>query len=161
MKEIKMPANIQEGTINHIQMALNEIEAGRPNEAAHLLNDLVDQLSTGHLQVNLRPPEKTTEGFGGPDVTKLRQEIWIAENTDIEINWAPQCSLDALFSIERPVGTKLDSLLLLPHGFRTQLLPEGPYLIVGSEARSGPASYLIDVRYTPKPSNYMGDVNVD
>ncbi len=43
-REIKIPKGIQDGTANHVQMIINRIEAGAPQEALYLAVDLLDQL---------------------------------------------------------------------------------------------------------------------
>lgn len=58
-REIKTPKGIQDGTANHVQMIINQIESGRPQEALYLAVDLLDQLVCGHLVVKLRTPMVT------------------------------------------------------------------------------------------------------
>lgn len=53
-KPVKSPANIQEGTANHIQLAINYLERGDAREALLQLVDLLDQIASGHLVVKLR-----------------------------------------------------------------------------------------------------------
>lgn len=53
-REIKTPKGIQDGTANHVQMIINQIESGQSQQALHLAVDLLDQLVCGHLVVKLR-----------------------------------------------------------------------------------------------------------
>jgi hypothetical protein len=43
-RELKMPKDIQEGTANHVQMIINDLESGDTSGALYLAIDLQDQL---------------------------------------------------------------------------------------------------------------------
>jgi len=57
-RELTNPKNIQEGTANHVQYIINLIESGEHGSALLQAVDLLDQLTTGHLQVSIKESEE-------------------------------------------------------------------------------------------------------
>ncbi len=46
-REIKMPATKKDGLMNFIQMVINQLEAGNPNEALYIAVDLLNDVQFG------------------------------------------------------------------------------------------------------------------
>ncbi len=59
-RELKMPATKKDGLMNFIQMVINQLEAGNPNEALYIAVDLLNDVMCGNYDQAIIDTRNTT-----------------------------------------------------------------------------------------------------